>query len=188
VIDVSTLQRVRIGRDVLVPVAGAAHGRYALDENACGHALEDIKTLAGALGAAPKDERRFMVSWEAPGQGGALAVARDVRGVDTGDADLAELARRIGAPGGLFAWPHVRAGEASAQAGTTRLAHGQAARDLQLVVPRIAGPSLTLSSGGQLASGAALLTLDDAGLRIDSLLPTPLVQAEEPTAASVAKP
>lgn len=173
VVDVSALTRVRIGSDVLVPLAGAAHGRYAIDESACGHALDDVKALASALGARPASERRFLLAWEAPGQGGAFAVARDVRGVDTGDADLAELARRIGAPGGLFAWPHVRAGEPAAQGGAVLIAAGQLAADFQLVVPRIAGPPLALSSGAQLPPGAALLTLDEAGLRLDSLLPTP---------------
>jgi hypothetical protein len=173
VIDVSALSRVRIGSDVLVPVAGAAHGRYSIDEAACGHALDDVKALASALGARPPNERRFLLAWEAPGRGGAFAVARDVRGVDTGDADLAELARRIDAPGGLFAWPHVRAGEPAAQGGAAPIASGQLAADLQLVVPRIAGPALELSSGAALPAGAALLTLDQAGLRLDSLLPTP---------------
>jgi len=175
VIDASALWRVRIGQDVLVPLSGASHGRYAIDETACGHALDDVKALAAGLGARPQKERRFLVAWEAPGQGGAFAVARDSRGVDTGDADLAELARRIEAPGGLFAWPNVRAGEPAAQGGATRIASGQAAADFQLVVPRIAGPALALSSGGALPPSAALLTLDEAGLRLDSLLPTPPV-------------
>lgn len=181
-IDVSALARVRIGSDVLVPLAGAAHGRYAIDEAACGHALDDLKALATLLGARPAHERRFLLAWEAPGQGGAFAVARDVRGVDTGDPDLAELARRIGAPGGLFAWPHVRAAEPAAQGGATRIAPGQSFEDFQLVVPRIAGPPLTPSSGSALSAGAALLTLDDAGLRLDSLLPTPPPQAPETSA------
>jgi hypothetical protein len=176
VIDASALWRVRIGRDVLVPLSGAAHGRYAIDEAACGHALDDVKALAAALGARPQKERRFLLAWEAPGQGGSFAVARDSRGVDTGDPDLAELARRIEAPGGLFAWPHVRAGEPAAQGGAARIGSGQAAEDLQLVVPRIAGPALALSSGGALLPSAALLTLDTAGLRLDSLLPTPAAQ------------
>jgi hypothetical protein len=173
VLDVSALKRVRIGQDVLVPLAGSAHGRYAIDDEACGHALDDVKALAQALGPRPENERRFLLAWEAVGQGGPYAVARDVRGVDTGDADLAELARRIGAPGGLYGWPHVRAGEPVSGGGSQRLASGQAAADFQLVVPRIAGPPLTLSSGGQLAPAAALLTLDEAGFRLDSLLPTP---------------
>lgn len=172
-VDVSALARVRIGHDVLVPLAGAAHGRYAIDETACGHALDDVKAIAAALGPKPQGERRFLIAWEAPGQGGAFAVARDARGVDTGDADLAELARRIAAPGGLFAWPHVRAAEPAAQGGSTRLAAGQAAEDFQLVVPRIAGPPVVRSSGASLTAGAALLTLDEAGLRLDALLPTP---------------
>jgi len=173
VIDISALQRVRVGKDVLVPLAGAAHGRYAVDDEACGHALDDVKALAKALGPRPDGERRFLLSWEAPGQGGPYAVARDARGVDTGDPDLTELAHRIGAPGGLHGWPHVRAGEPVSGGGTQRLGPGQAAADFQLVVPRVAGPALTLSTGGQLAPAAALLTLDEAGLRLDSLLPTP---------------
>ena len=60
------------------------------------------------------------------------------------------------------------------------MAPGQPAADLQMVVPRIAGPALTLSSGGELPLSAALLTLDSAGLRLDSLLPTPPVTAVPP--------
>lgn len=177
IVDASRLSRVRIGSDVLVPLAGAAHGRYSVGEGACGHALDDVKALAAALGPRPEQERRFLIAWHAPGGGGPFAVARDVRGVDTGDADLAELSRRIGTTGGLYAWPHVRAGEPAGQGGAVRLAPGQLAEDLQLVVPRIAGPALPLSSGGQLPPSAALLTLDAAGLRLDSLLPTPTLEA-----------
>lgn len=173
VLDVSALAQVRIDRDVLVPVAGAAHGRYAVGEAACGHALDDVKALAEALGPRPAAERRFLLAWEAPGQGGPYAVARDARGVDTGDPDLAELARRIGAAGGVFGWPHVRAGEPAAGGGGRRLPPGESAADFQLVVPRIAGPALTLSSGGALPPSAALLTLDASGLRLDAWLPTP---------------
>jgi hypothetical protein len=171
--DVSGLQRIELGRDVLVPVPGSAHGRYSIDQGACGHALSEIKALAEALGPEPADERRHLIAWEAPAGGGPLSVARDAHGVDGGDPDLGELASRIGAEGGLFAWPHSRAGQPARQRGQRSASLGELAPDLQLVVPRLGGPAIERASGALLGSSFALLTFDSAGLRLDALVPAP---------------
>jgi hypothetical protein len=172
-VDISALRRVRLGKDSFAIVPGAARGGYAADPDACGHTLDDLKALSQQLGTRPSGERRFLWAWHAPGGGGAFAVGRDARGVSAGDLDLAELSTRIGTPGGLFAWPHVRAAAPSIQRGKARAGLGQASAELALVVPRLGGPPLQRSDGGQVPSSAALLTLDAAGLRLDSLLPEP---------------
>lgn len=172
-LDVSALRRVRVGKDSFAIVPGAAQGRYALDENACGHALADIKPLSQELGALPAGERRFIWAWHAPASVGPFGVGRDVRGVEAGDLDLAELAARIGAPGGIFAWPHVRAAEPSVEQGRAPASLGQASGNFALVVPRLGGPALERSDGTEVPSSAALLTLDATGLRLDALLPAP---------------
>jgi hypothetical protein len=173
IIDASGLLSVRLGSDALVPVPGAAHGRYAVDEGACGHALTEIKALAEALGPEPAKERRYLLAWEAPAGGGPVSVARDAQGVDGGDPDLGELASRIGAEGGLFAWPHLRAGMPVRGGGQRQAALGDAAADLQLVVPRLGGPPIERASGELVSSAFALLTFDAPGLRLDALVPAP---------------
>jgi hypothetical protein len=165
-VDVSGLQRVRVGNDVFVPVAGAPGGRYSRADDACGFGLEHLKQLTEDLGAKAAKSRRWLLAWHAPGGGGPLGVARTVDGVDVGDPDLAELARRIGAAGGLFAWPQVQAALPRGGAGKRTLAPGEASADLRLVVPRVAGQVVTRSDGSRAASGYALLRLAADGLSL----------------------
>lgn len=169
-VDITTLDAVHLGRDTLVPIAGASDGRYALEASACGYGLRDLKARASALGDAPPGERRWLVAWEAPGEGGVLSVARTHAGIDAGSADLAELARRVGAGGGVFAWPEVQLLRPSAGSGTRRVPLGVAAADLRIVVPRLAGPAQERSDGTRVLPGFALLRLDAAGLAVESTM------------------
>lgn len=170
VLDVSAYQAVQIGQDVLIPVAGSFDGRYASGPSACGHGLADLKQLASSLGKPEPGARRWLAAWEAPGRGGPLAVARTETGIDTGSADLAELAERVGAAGGLFAWPAVQALRPRADGGTRSVPLGVAGEDLQLVVPRLAGPALERSDGSLAPTGFALVRFDSDGLAVERIV------------------
>jgi hypothetical protein len=171
IIDATGLREIRLGNDTFIPVAGALDGRYALDDKACGYALDDLKRLAkDVLGTG---SRRWLVGWQAPGLGGVASVSRTGQGVDVGSPALAQLAVKLGAPGGLFAWPHVQAGRPTSAGGNRRLPVGEPAKDLQLVVPRLSGPAVELGDGSTLSPGFALLTLDADGLALSELHAVP---------------
>lgn len=171
VFDVSAYEAVDLGREILVPVAGSFDGRYALGPSACGHGLDDLKRLASALGPSGGDAgRRWLVAWEAPGGGGPLAVARTDTGIDTGAADLAELSERVGAPGGLFAWPAVQALRPRAADGTRSVPFGTASDDLRVVLPRLTGPALERSDGSLVPAGFAIARFAADGLSVESVV------------------
>ncbi|MDH5673852.1 MAG: hypothetical protein OEZ06_16970 [Myxococcales bacterium] len=165
IVDVSALRRVDVAGHVFVPVAGASGGHYAHSDDACGHGLDDLKQLASDLGEA-EGESRWLLSWQAPGQGGSQAVARTEDGQDLGSADLAELARRIGAPGGLFAWPEVRVLRPAVGDGEREVRDDSAARDLRLVVPRLGGVAVGRSDGTRAMPGFVLLELAEGAMRV----------------------
>jgi hypothetical protein len=170
VIDLTGARSLRIGDDMLVPVAGALDGRYALDDGSCGYASSDLDALADALPDGPA--RRWLIAWEAPSGGGEAAVSRTADGLNVGSGPLAELGREIGAAGGLFAWPHVQVLRPSAGRDHRRVAiGGPAERDLRLVVPRLSGPPMERSDGSRVAPGFALLELGTEGLRVVSVHP-----------------
>lgn len=169
VVDVTALHAIRLGRDTFIPVAGASSGHYALEDRACGFGLDDLKRRASALGAASTGERRWLLAWEAPGLGGALSIARSDTGSDAGSADLAELARRVGAPGGLFAWPEVQVGRARAGDGTRVVPVGVPAPDLRIVVPRLTGAATERADGSRVMAGFALVRLEPGGLSVESI-------------------
>jgi hypothetical protein len=159
-------------------VGGAARGRYALSDEACGYGLDDLKELASTLGVAPAEGRRYLLSWHAPGLGGPASIARTETGVDVGDPDLAELARRTGARGGLFAWPTVRALQAEGGDGERLLMPGDAAPDLRLVVPRLSGPAVARSDGARVGPGFVLVRLEEEALRFVRFVETSLQSQE----------
>jgi hypothetical protein len=169
VVDVSALHAIRLGRDTFVPIAGASFGRYAIEPRACGFGLDDLKARASALGAPAEGERRWLLAWEAPGAGGPFAVARTATGLDTGSGDLAELARRVGAHGGLFAWPDVRVLRPAGHDGAREVPAGTSAPDLELVVPRLAGPAHERDDGTRVLPGFVVLRLDASGLAIEAV-------------------
>jgi hypothetical protein len=166
VIDATPLQTVRLGRDTLVLVAGAAHGRYARDGFACGFGDPDLDKIASEIGPK-KDERRWLVSWQAPAGEGALAVAKTSRGVQTGDGSLGRFAKRVGALGGLFAWPDLQVMRPRAHGESLPLPPGVAADDLRIVAPRLVGPAIEREDGSRAMPGFALVVLTKAGMLVE---------------------
>jgi hypothetical protein len=164
--DITAARAVRVGTDVFVPIGGAFDGHYALHDKACGYAESDLDARDSQL-AADKS-RRWLLAWQAPASTGAAAVARSEQGLDVGSAPLAEFAAKLDAAGGIFAWPHVQVLRPSAAGGQRRAALGVAEPDLQLVVPRLSGPTLERDDGSRVAPGFALLRLDDKGMTLVS--------------------
>jgi hypothetical protein len=161
--DVTSASSVRIGNDTFVPVGGALDGRYALRADSCGYGEAD---LGARLAVAPsRDGRRWLLAWQAPTGDAEFAVTNS-DGLDLGSAPLAELARKLGARGGLFAWPEVQVLRPSAAGGQLRAALGVSYPDLQLVVPRLAGPVMERSDGSRTGPGFALLRLEAKGLSL----------------------
>lgn len=146
VIDVSPLRRIRVAGHVLVPVAGAPEGRYASSDRGCGVGDEDLEAIAADLGEATS-ERRLLLSWAAPE---GVAVALGLEGATAGSPAIAALATRIGARGGLHAFPE-------SQAGLLLGGH--------LVVPPIVGPAPRRADGSAAPTGPLLVSLAADGLR-----------------------
>lgn len=168
VVDLAAMRVVQVGDHQLIPIAGAADGRYALNGHCCGFALADLQAVAAEL--PDSSGSRFLISWQAPGRGGPHAVARTAIGLDLGSDDLAEFSRRVGAAGGLFAWPTVRVAVPVTADGQRLIEPGQPARDLRMVVPRLTGPPMVTDDGRRAPSGFALLALDREGLRLLELI------------------
>jgi hypothetical protein len=72
-LDASALRTVRIGQDSLVPWPGADQGRYALSPTHCGFGEADLEEALQQLGERESAERRWLLSWQAPEPGSALA-------------------------------------------------------------------------------------------------------------------
>jgi hypothetical protein len=154
IIDASALARIRIANNTLVPIAGADQGRYALDDDACGFAPADLDAAIKELGSPQGAERRWLVSWQAPADRGAVpGPAHSETGVDLGSELLARFAERIGALGAVSAWPVGRA-EISAPGPLS-----------SAVVPRLFGPHLERPDGSRLEPGVLALEVDREGVR-----------------------
>lgn len=161
--DLSTTSLVRIGGHELVPVPGSADGRYAVAADGCGYAVSDLQARAREL---PEPEGpRYLVAWQAPGRGDALAVGRSEGGLDIGSDALAEMAARVAAPGGIFAWPADRIDRPVVGGGAEVAAPGTAAPDLRVVVPRLTGPAQVAAGGHRVPAGFLMLALEPEGLR-----------------------
>jgi hypothetical protein len=146
-VDAAPLERVVIGAHELVPLAGAPMGRHARTPTACGFGAEDLDARAEALGARGEGIHRWLVAWAAPHGAGATGLV----GVDAGDPALARFAERIGAEGGLYAWPR----EAATPPATER-------RTTEIVRP-VSGFSVVRADGVRLLPGPTLRTLDSSG-------------------------
>lgn len=185
VIGIDAVRTVRIGDEVLLPIPGSADGRYARTDGSCGFTLSDLQTASGIIGSPVEGQRRWLLSWNAPGRGGPLGVARTAAGVDLGSDSLAEFARRVGAAGGIHAWPRVRPSGAIAAGGTKRLERGAVSLDAQLTVPVLGGPPVDEASGGQVDPGFAIFNLGPAGMGVVGVFSRPPGAVAAPPAARV---
>jgi hypothetical protein len=151
VLDGSGLRELRVGDQRLVIAAGAALGRYALDEQACGLAPDDFSSIQAALAAEPA-RRTYLLSWHAAS---GFGVSDGFGGAsDLGSPDLMALGRALGASGGLFAFPEPS---------------GKAASDARAwVVPRLGPPGTQSGDGARLHSRAGRWQL-----ALDGLSPRP---------------
>lgn len=149
----SGLRELIIGRDRFAIVAGAADGRHALDDGACGFESDDLSDVREALEAEEaKDARVWLLSWAAPA---GFGVTRALGGTDVGSEGLAELAEDIGARGGLFAFPESAVAQALKDAQR---------KGFSLVVPRLGRTGASRAEGGRVASGVAKLMVGPSGL------------------------
>jgi hypothetical protein len=165
VIDITTLAEVQLGREVLLPVAGAADGRYALGKDACGFGEADLESRASLLGPG-KGERRWLVSWETPGAQTPYSPARTAGGIDVGSALLAGFAKRTGVKGGVFAWPFVQVFRPLGAKGEGKSVFDEPLDDLRVVVPRIAGPAMERDNGSRQMPGFAMLSFSASGIAV----------------------
>lgn len=160
------VQTLQLGEHEFIVLPGAESGRYGVDRNTCGFSEVELTRLAEDLPPAVPGIARWLLSWTAPGGGGPVAVARTHLGLSVGSVAVARFAAAVGTPGGLYAWPAVRASEPSQAQGARRLAAGQVSADLQLVVPRLGGPALVRSDGSKVPPGFAWLRLHRDGMRV----------------------
>lgn len=170
VIDITSLYSIRIGNDVLVPVAGAENGRYAISDKACGFSKHDLDAIAKVLGDN-RSNRRWLVSWQVPSSKHYRAVGRAQNGMDIGSRELAMLSERIGATGGIFAWPYIQVMRPFSSSQGMVVPFGKESTDLQIVIPRIVGPVMERDDGFRVLPGFAILYLTDTGLRVESYNP-----------------
>lgn len=136
VVDASGLRAIELGGAELVPVSGAPDGRYARDDEACGLGADDVDAIASDLGEQG-EHARFLVAWAGP------APLPGLEGGEAGSTRVSELAERVGAAPGVFAWPDVA---------SPRLA------------PALVGPATALADGSRLASGVLVVDLGPSGL------------------------
>lgn len=165
--DGRRLRTVKVGDDELVLVPGALEGRYAAGRGACGVAEDDLEEIADDLDEPDDGVRRWLVSWAAPSGGGPASVARGFGGVDAGDPRVADLAKTIGATGGLFAFPETRALQPALADGSRALGAGEPSPTTRLVLPNAAGAPIERADGSLIRPAVALLSLGSEGLAFE---------------------
>jgi hypothetical protein len=150
-VHASALRVLEIGSQRFAIVAGAPHGRYALDDEACGFTDDDLDDVQSALagGKGPT----WLLSWAAPS---GFGVTRGHGGRDAGSTELAGLAKAVGARGGLFAFPEVQAA-APARPGGDGFA---------LVVPRLGRTGSLREGRGFVARGLSLVSVSSTGIAL----------------------
>jgi hypothetical protein len=151
VFHASGIRELRVGNDRLALLPGAALGRYALDESACGFTADDLSALRQALEEGEAG-RKWLVAWNAPAGWG---LSTGYGNTEVGSSDLARLAKDLGVRGGIFAYPESQAGEAS---------KGPVEQGFALVVPRLGRSGAQRASGGRVPPSLARLILDGEGL------------------------
>lgn len=150
IVDLSGVRRVRLGVLVLVPAPGAPDGRYAAGDDACGLGPDDVDAITSDLGAAG-DERRVLLSWAAPADGGARTAG--IAGGEAGSALVADLAARVGASGWIASFGASGAARASAAPSW----------DVAIAAPLAVGVT-ERDDGGHFSGAPLLLEVGDAGL------------------------
>ncbi len=154
IFDASVLRALRVANNTFVPLPGAEKGRYALNAAACGFDQADLDTAARELGAARAGERRWLLSWQAPSRVAGIEGPKSEFGAALGSPLVSKFAERVGAKGGLYAWPVDEA--ASIHAGPLGI----------VAVPRLYGPALETSAGARLAAGILVLEVGTDGVRV----------------------
>jgi hypothetical protein len=155
IIDATALRRVSVANNTLVTVAGAEQGRYAVDADACGFSPNDLAALAKELGGPSANERRWLLSWQAPAaRPGLPSLVRTDQGLELGSRQLGQFAEQIGALGAISAWP---VGRSDPQA------KGPLA---SLSVPRLFGPREEYPDGSRREPGLSVIEADRDGLRL----------------------
>ena len=149
-IHASALRELRVGKDRFALVAGAPDGRYALDDDACGFVEDDLDDVREALSGSFSG-RTWLLAWAAP-QG--LGLTHGFSGAEVGNGALGELARALGARGGLFAYPEV----------LTNVPGKGAQGGFSLVVPRLGRTGALHADGARVPRGVSVLVLDASGL------------------------
>lgn len=162
VLDASRLQKIILGAAAFIPVAGSPNGRYARTSSSCGFAQTDLDARDDALGRAG-NEHRFLLSWAAPRGEGPRRVARALEGTDAGDPMLHDFASRVGARGGVFAWPSDGAMLPTPHDGSRILSRSEASSTFQMVVPSVARAT-PRSDGSSVRAGFALIEVRNEGL------------------------
>ena len=138
VIDATGIRAIVIGDVELVAVSGAPEGRYARDDDSCGLGTSEVDAIARDVGqAGPR--ARFLVSYAAP------SPIVGLEGAEGGSALIADLAARIGARPGLFAWPDVPS---------------------TMLVPPIVGAPALLSDGSRIGPGVLLVDVAPSGITL----------------------
>lgn len=156
-LDLSGVRSVRIGDLELVPLPGSPEGRYALEERACGIGEGDLEVIGSDVGGAGEG-LRLLLAYAAPATGDARSAGID--GIESGSPLIAAALTRLGARGGIYAFPEAEIGRP--YDGTTRLTVPSGPVDtLHLVVPRVLGPSTERSDGSRQTSGVVVLEVSN---------------------------
>jgi hypothetical protein len=155
IIDGTVLRAIRIGSNTFVPLPGAELGRYAVQAAACGFDQADLESAAQELGARQPGETRWLLSWQAPLTLGGTPGPKSAAGVALGSALVSSFAEKVGATGGLYAWPNDESAAAPAR--------GQ----LGLVaVPRLYGPRRAASNGALITNTLLVLEVSATGVNV----------------------
>lgn len=148
------------GRFVVLP--GAPEGRYARGDGSCGFGAVDLEDRASEA-----EGSTWLLAWAAPKTSGPHAVDRGLGGVSAGAPLVHELARAVGASGGLFAFPSTTAALAVKLDGSATIAPDAWSADLALVVPQLGAPTMRFDEG-LLLRNHVVIELGDRGLRLVS--------------------
>lgn len=155
IIDGTVLRAIRIGSNTFVPLPGAELGRYAVQAAACGFDQDDLESAAHELGAAQAGETRWLLSWQAPAALAGAPGPKSVTGIALGSAMIGRFAEKVGARGGLYAWPGDESSAAPAQGRLGLTA-----------VPRLFGPRRETSNGALVPNSLLVLEVGADGVNV----------------------